>query len=43
VTAEPVHFIAADGTVLDERSGPIRHYINAKPATEDAGADRSTK
>lgn len=30
IIAEPAHFIAPDGTILDERSAPLRHYVPAK-------------
>jgi len=30
VAVEPAHFIAADGTVLDERSVPMRRYVRAE-------------
>ena len=43
VIVEPVHFIAADGSVLDERSAPIQHYIKADTPSADIGAESPTK
>ena len=32
VIAVPVHYIGADGKVLDERSAPLKHYTPVKPS-----------
>jgi hypothetical protein len=37
VVSVPAHFIAADGTIYDERSAPVRHAVPAVlPAARDA-------